>query len=382
MLTCGYFDRVECRSCTWLGRAYDDQLAAKDGATRALVAGPATEWLAPAASRPDGFRNKAKMVVAGTTDRPTLGILDPRGGGVDLRECGLHTPGLRSALPVLAAFVSRAGLTPYDVGSDLPVTRRGELKHVLATESPDGELMVRWVLRSTEPLTRIQKHLPWLAERLPLRVLTVNVQPDHRAVLEGEREIVLTDEASLPMRLPTGVTLHLRPRSFFQTNTEIATALYATARGWLDEIAPRSVWDLYCGVGGFALHAAAPGRDVLGIEISADAVASAERSRDEAGLGGVRFEVGDATEVSAREREAVPEVVVVNPPRRGLGAELSGWLEASGAPWVLYSSCNPQTLAADLAVMGSYDVVRGRVLDMFPQTRHLEALVLLRRTRL
>ncbi len=381
VLSCGYFDRVECRSCTWLGQGYDDQLAAKDAATRALVAGPATAWLPPVASRPEGFRNKAKMVVAGTMDEPTLGILHPRGGGVDLRDCGLHTPGLAAALPVLADFVTLAGLTPYDVGSDLPVPQRGELKHVLVTESPDGELMVRWVLRSTGPLARVRKHLPWLAERLPLRVMTVNVQPEHRAVLEGEREIVLTDDDSLPMRLSTGVTLHLRPRSFFQTNTEVATALYATAREWLDELAPRSVWDLYCGVGGFALHAAGPGRDVLGIEISADAVASAERSRDEASLERVRFEAGDATEVAAREREPVPDVVVVNPPRRGLGAGLAGWLESSRAPYVVYSSCNPQTLAADLAVMGSYEVVKGRVLDMFPQTGHLEVLVLLRSRR-
>lgn len=384
VLDCAHFTAGECRSCTWLGRGYDDQLATKDQAVRSLLgAAQVAEglvWESPVASRPDGFRNKAKMVVAGTADAPTLGILDPTGKGVDLRDCALHTPGIVAALPHLAAFVTRAGLAPYDVTSDLPVTQRGELKHLLVTESPDGELMVRFVVRSTSAEARIRKHLPWLHDQLPvLRVATLNVQPDHRAVLEGEREIVLTDADTLPMRL-NEVTLHLRPRSFFQTNTDVAAALYREAQGWVAALAPARVVDLYCGVGGFALHLAAPGRAVTGIEISGDAITSAERSRDEAGLpGDLRFEVGDATAPEHAALLGAADLVVVNPPRRGLGTDLARRLEESGARHVLYSSCNPETLARDLADLTSYTVVKGRLLDMFPQTPHAEALVLLER---
>lgn len=382
VLDCAHFAAGECRSCTWLGRRYDDQLAAKLAATRELVDAPGLVWEPPVASRPEGFRNKAKMVVAGTAAAPTLGILDPRGRGVDLRDCALHTPGIVAALPVLAELVTRAGLTPYDVGSDLPVSQRGELKHLLVTESPDGELMVRLVLRSTAVEARVRKHLPWLQERLSsLRVLTINVQPDHRAVLEGERELVLTAADTLPMRLAgdgAGITLHLRPRSFFQTNTEVAAALYREAVAWTADLAPERVLDLYCGVGGFALHLAAPGRRVTGIEISADAIASAERSRDEAGLpGDIRFAVGDATAPGHGSLLAEADVVVVNPPRRGLGRDLARRIEHSGVPHVLYSSCNPETLARDLADLASYTPVRGRLLDMFPQTPHAEVLLLL-----
>lgn len=384
VLDCAHFTAGECRSCTWLGRAYDDQLAAKQEAVRTLLGAAHVAdgrgWAPPVASRPDGFRNKAKMVVAGTADAPTLGILDPTGVGVDLRDCALHTPGIIAALPELAAFVSRAGLTPYDVAADLPAAQRGELKHLLVTESPDGELMVRFVLRSTSTESRIRKHLPWLQGQLPqLRVATLNIQAEHRAVLEGDREIVLTEVDTLPMRL-NGVTLHLRPRSFFQTNTDVAAALYRQAQDWVADLAPARVVDLYCGVGGFALHLAAPGRQVTGIEISADAIASAERSRDEAGLpGDLSFEVGDATAPQHAALLADADLVVVNPPRRGLGTELAHRLEESGARHVLYSSCNPETLARDLADLASYDMVRGRLLDMFPQTPHAEVLVLLSR---
>lgn len=381
MLDCHHYTAGRCRSCTWLEREYDAQLAAKDAAVRQRVGGPALSWDPPVASRPDGFRNKAKMVVAGEVDAPTLGILDPAGAGVDLRDCALHTPGIVAALPVLADFVGRAGLTPYDVAVDAPVSQRGELKHLLVTESPAGELMARLVVRSTATEARVRKHLPSLLEQLPtLRVVTLNVQPEHRAVLEGDREIVLTEHDTLPMAV-NGITLHLRPRSFFQTNTEVAAALYRRAQEWGADLDPATVADLYCGVGGFALHLAAPGRTVTGVEISADAIASAERSRDEAGLPGeVRFVVGDATAAEHAGLLEAADLVVVNPPRRGLGAELSRRLERSGARHVLYSSCNPETLARDLADLASYTPVRGQVLDMFPNTPHAEVLVLLQRS--
>lgn len=380
VLECAHYDRFECRSCTWLERPYDAQLAAKDDTTRSLIGAAlgdrrAPSWLPPVPSAPAGFRTKAKMVVGGTAAQPTLGLWDPERGSVDLRDCALHSAGIVAALPVLAAFVTRAALAPYDVP-----TRSGELKHVLVTESPDGQLMVRWVLRSTEAATRIRKHLPWLLEALPsLRVVTLNIQPVHAALLEGERELVLTEQASLPMRV-NDLTLHLGPRSFFQTNTAVAAALYRTAQDWVAEIAPATVHDLYCGVGGFALHLAAPGRRVTGIEISPDAVAAAERGREDAGLSpdAVRFVAADATSYLLDEPA---DLVVVNPPRRGLGTELAGRLEESGGRWILYSSCNPQTLARDLEVMRSYTPLRAQVLDMFPQTAHLEVLVLLQRSR-
>ena len=376
-MLCSHFDAGRCRSCTWLDRAYAEQLAEKQRLVEELLAGhPGTSWRPPVASAQLGVRNKAKMVVSGTADAPTLGILNPLGAGVDLRDCPLHSPGLQAALPELAAFVTLAALAPYDLA-----TRRGELKHLLVTESPDRELMVRFVLRSQEPVARIRKHLPALRERLPsVAVVSVNLQPEHKAVLEGEREIVLTDRESLRMRVggADGLTLHLRPQSFFQTNTAMAAELYRLARAWAEEVAPRTVWDLYCGVGGFALSLAGPGREVTGIEISQEAVASAEQTRDEAGLSGVRFEVGDAT-AYAEGRAAPPDLVVVNPPRRGLGPQLSGWLDASGVRHVLYSSCNAQTLARDLEAMPSLRPVRGQLLDMFPNTAHYEVLVLLER---
>ena len=354
------------------------QLAAKLERARAAV-GRAGEvvWLDAFAGREDAFRNKAKMVVGGTTAAPTLGILDPQRRGIDLSACGITSSGLRAAMPAIKSFIREAALVPYDVAA-----RRGELKHVLLTEAPDGGLMARFVLRSTEALPRIRKHLPALRAALPaLRVATANILPGHVALLEGDEEHVLTENDALAMEFGA-LDLTLPPRSFFQTNTEVAAALYRQAAEWTDRFltghdepnGPARIWDLYCGVGGFALHLAAPGREVVGVETSAEAVAAANRT----GVPGATFIAADATRW-AREQGAVPDLVVVNPPRRGLGPELSGWLEASGVPALIYSSCNPDTLAADLERMPSLAPVEARLFDMFPQTEHMEVMVLLAR---
>jgi 23S rRNA (uracil747-C5)-methyltransferase len=399
-MQCPHFDAGECRSCPLMGVPYPRQLAEKQAGVRALldpVAGTTAPdgtdlWLDPVASAESGFRNKAKMVVTGTAAHPRLGILDPRqhpkhhdGRGVDLRDCGLYEPVLGAAFPHLADVITAAGLTPYDVGS-----RSGELKHVIITLSPEGGLMIRFVLRSTDQLPALRRAVPQLLTALPhAEVVTANILPQHQALLEGEEEIHLAGDQTLTMRL-NGIPLHLRPQGFFQTNTAVAARLYAEASAWLDTTDAGSVWDLYCGVGGFGfqlagvrhdggpLPAGTP-RQVWGLETSADAVAAARVTAGELGVQDrVRFAVGDATEPAHRP-DGLPDALVVNPPRRGIGEDLADWLEDSGVPHVLYSSCNATTLARDLARMPGYAPVRARLLDMFPQTGHYEVLMQLRR---
>ncbi len=390
-MQCHHYDAGRCRSCALMGVPYGVQLTDKDAAVRARLdaAVPAEAWLPPQASAESGFRNKAKLVVTGTAAAPRLGILDPRqhprhhdGAGVDLRDCGLYEAGMEGVFEACAAAVTAAGLEPYDVAA-----RTGELKNVIVTLSPSREAMVRFVLRSADRLDALRAAVPGLLDDLaargtPAAVVSANLLPEHVALPEGDEEIVLAGGPTLTMRV-NGVGLRLRPQGFFQTNTAVTEGLYATAAEWVAEGGvPASAWDLYCGVGGFAFHLARAGvRDVWGMESSAEAVAAARETAAELGLADrVRFSAGDATSaLSFEKRRSRPDAVVVNPPRRGIGAELADALEDSGAPTVLYSSCNPTTLAQDLARMPSYRVARVQVFDMFPQTRHAEVLTLLTR---
>lgn len=371
-MQCDYFDAGVCRSCTWMGVPYAAQLRRLEAQIHSALAQVVSSeaWLPVVANDESGFRNKAKLVVGGRRGEPTLGILDQGGAGVDLRHCGLYETGLAQVLPQLADFVAAAGFTPYDVS-----TRSGELKHVIITHSPEGRLLSRFVFRSEGQIGRLRERLHELPDGV--LVVTANLQPVHKAILEGPEEIVLSEAQQLPM-LINDVVLQLGPKSFFQTSTPMAARLYATARAWADELEPRRVLDLYCGVGGFAHHLAAPGRVVRGVEISAEAIECARLgSRLGAALGDrseVDFEAADAS----RLPDVDADLVVVNPPRRGIG-DLAGALDSSGADAIIYSSCNPETLATDLSGMSAYSVVKAQVFDMFPQTDHAEVLALLRR---
>lgn len=370
-MDCAYFAAGRCRSCNRIATPYQAQLAAKQAHAQGLLsAWPAIQWLPAVASSEAGFRNKAKMVVSGSSEAPLLGILDEAGQGVDLAACPLYPPALQASFEPLRQFIQLARIPPYDLSS-----RRGELKYLLLTlDEASGALMVRLVLRSREPEARIRKHLPALLAALPqARVVSLNIQPEHKAVLEGEQELVLSGDDSLTMTV-AGLPLHLKPRSFFQVNSAVAGALYSQAAVWVAEAQPREAWDLFCGVGGFALAAARLGVSVTGIEVSSEAIASASRSAAELGLAHARFRALDATDFALAEQR-VPELVIVNPPRRGIGAPLARFLDQSQCRTLIYSSCNAESLVRDLAAMPGFTPVAAQLLDMFPHTDHYELLL-------
>ena len=378
-MQCAYFERGTCRSCGWLSLPYADQLQRKQVSAQSVLSEWAAFWLPAVSSSEFAFRNKAKMVVSGTADSPRLGILDAHGAGVDLSDCPLYPATLSRAFPAIKSMIRRLALPPYDIK-----TRQGELKYLLITVSDETDLlMVRLVLRSTRWIDRLRADMPNLLADLPqLAVLSVNLQPVHQAILEGAEEVILSDRQTLTQVL-NGLPFHLRPKSFFQTNTRVAERLYATVQAWVAEIAPTDMWDLFCGVGGFALHCAhvIPGR-VTGIEISAEAIASAQQSAAELGLGNVTFHALAADEFieEAARLLNTPSLVVVNPPRRGLGPAVCAFLDQSAVQTVIYSSCNPESLAQDLKRMPGFEPVRAQVFDLFPHTTHCEVLALLKRT--
>ncbi|MBS6032654.1 MAG: 23S rRNA (uracil(747)-C(5))-methyltransferase RlmC [Pantoea sp.] len=371
---CALYDANRCRSCQWLEKPYTQQLTDKQSWLEQLLADrPVAQWLPPITSPQQAFRNKAKMVVSGSVERPVFGMVQRNGEAVDLCDCPLYPASFQPVFAALRPFIARAGLTPYNVAR-----KRGELKYLLLTGSSQGGMMLRFVLRSTTKLAQLRAALPELQQQLPqLTVISANIQPVHMAILEGEQEIVLTPAQSLAENF-NGVPLWIRPQSFFQTNPQVASTLYAIARQWVQQLSVTSMWDLFCGVGGFGLHCATPEMTLTGIEISAEAIKCAQRSAQMMGLEKVQFAALDSTEF-ATGRDAVPQLVLVNPPRRGIGAELCDFLSQMAPDYLLYSSCNPQTLAEDVARLNDYQISKVQLFDMFPHTAHFEVLALLTR---
>ncbi|EOL9000583.1 23S rRNA (uracil(747)-C(5))-methyltransferase RlmC [Cronobacter sakazakii] len=370
---CALYDAGRCRSCQWIEQPLDTQLAAKMTDLQTLLAGlPVGEWGAPVSGPELAFRNKAKMVVSGSVEKPLLGMLHRDGTPVDLTECPLYPASFYAVFAALKPFIARAGLTPYNVAR-----KRGELKYLLLTQSTlDGGLMLRFVLRSKEKLEQLRAALPGLLAELPqLKVVTANIQPVHMAIMEGDEEIWLTQQQALAESF-NGVPLWIRPQSFFQTNPTVASALYATARDWVRALPVNHMWDLFCGVGGFGLHCATPEMTLTGIEIAPEAIASARASAQALGLRNVHFQALDSTDF-ATGQQAVPDLVLVNPPRRGIGKALCEYLSHMAPRYIIYSSCNAQTMAKDIRELPGYRIARVQLFDMFPHTAHYEVLTLL-----
>ncbi|MDY5584178.1 MAG: methyltransferase domain-containing protein [Arcanobacterium sp.] len=383
LLNCGYYRRGECNSCTEIELRYPQQLAQKLEIAQKLI--PAQEWLESAASVISGFRNKVKLVVTGTFEEPNLGII-----GQDLRNCPLPSSGIREVLPIFADFITRCQLRPYNFQRN-----SGDLKYLIITESPHGKLMLRFVVRRRGVQGIIRKYLPDLLNQLPeLAVVSLNIQPERKAIIEGPEEIILTSGAELEIPLANlGFSLQLRPQSFFQTNTAQAEILYSQAAEWLKGAS--SAWDLYCGVGGFAFALAHAGiNEVVGVETSAEAVASAQinaqhlqklgllltsNDLDYALTPNLEFICADARKWAQEQlnQRNIPEALVVNPPRRGIGKELASWLNDSRITKIVYSSCNIDSMARDLELMPNYFVSQARVVDMFAHSAHFECIALL-----
>ena len=369
---CALYDAGRCRSCQWLERPVPQQLADKMADLRTLLAAiPVAAWGEPVSGPEAAFRNKAKMVVSGSVERPLLGMLHRDGTPVDLTDCPLYPAEFAPVFAALKPFIARAGLTPYNVAR-----KRGELKYLLLTASQQGEMMLRFVLRSEAKVAQLRAALPWLQAQLPqLSVITANIQPVHMAIMEGEQEIFFTEQQALE-EVFNGVPLWIRPQSFFQTNPAVASRLYATARDWVRALPVQHMWDLFCGVGGFGLHCATPTMRLTGIEIAPEAIACARQSAAQLGLSNLHFQALDSTQFATHEAD-IPQLVLVNPPRRGIGAELCDYLSRMAPPYIIYSSCNARTMATDIALLSGYRVERVQLFDMFPHTAHYEVLTLL-----
>ncbi|MCF1440120.1 MAG: 23S rRNA (uracil(747)-C(5))-methyltransferase RlmC, partial [Shewanella sp.] len=369
------YSQGKCRSCDWLKQPLEQQLASKSLQLESLLSGLGVQAFLPPVSGPEaGFRNKAKMVVLGAAHAPVLGIIGPDGEPVSLCDCPLYPDDMQQLLHRLETFVQQAGVPPYRI-----VKAKGELKFILLTRAQhSGEYLLRFVLRSHSAIDRIERTLPALLADWPqIKVVSVNIQPVHMARLEGEEEIFLTEATRLE-EVFNGVPLFIRPKSFFQTNPVVASGLYRTARDWVRELKPSKMWDLFCGVGGFGLHCASNVVDVIGIEIEAEAIACAKLSAETLGLDNLSFSALDSTGFAKGQDAAdVPEVIIVNPPRRGIGEALCQSLSAFAPSAIVYSSCNPLTLAKDLKQIEGYSIKRVQLFDMFPHTEHAEVLVLL-----
>nr|WP_294827764.1 23S rRNA (uracil(747)-C(5))-methyltransferase RlmC [uncultured Gilliamella sp.] len=380
IMQCRYYQQKKCLSCNWINYPYATQLQEKQSnLLEKITEFNPKEVKPPVASSEMAFRNKAKMAVLGTVEKPILGMVNGN-EAIDLCDCPLYTPSMQNILKMVRTYIRKQGLVPYNINK-----RKGELKFVIITESTIDNIsgfMIRFVVRSHKYLEKIRSSLQQLQNNIDnLQVVSVNIQPNHSAILEGEEEIVLTQNSYLIFTL-NHIPLYIKAKSFFQTNTNIAKNLYQTASDWVNNLKISFIWDLFCGVGGFGLHLVNSSNnkniELTGIEISPDAIECASRSAHEMGFTHLTFKSLDATQYSIAQQN-IPDLVLLNPPRKGGGEKLMQFLAQVKPHYILYSSCNLSSLVDDLNLLPDYQLINVQLFDMFPHTSHMEVLVLLER---
>lgn len=375
---CGYFDEGKCQSCSLISTEYTEQLKLKENSLKKHLE-KFSDWklLPSQASKPTQFRNKAKLVVTGTLESPIIGL----GGSEDLDQgreilnCSLHHPFINRVLNFMPEYIGFTRLTPYQIKE-----KKGELKGLIIYYSEDSkESYLRFILRSKESLDRIKKHLPELVDKFPeITSISANIQPVPHAILEGDEEVFLSEKNFINHQIKN-FSLRLGPQGFVQTNHKVAQALYETAANWTEELHIEKFSELFCGQGAFSFFMAPKVKSSIGFEINPEAVKEANRTARSLGYDHLKFVSADAADVGEELRKFGPDLVLVNPPRRGLAGAVDIFKKET-FKHIIYSSCSVESLAKDLLELApSYKVIQAQIFDMFPHTHHFETLVLLER---
>ncbi|MFZ5973981.1 MAG: 23S rRNA (uracil(1939)-C(5))-methyltransferase RlmD [Bacillota bacterium] len=379
---CDVFGR--CGGCTLMHLSYDRQLVYKQNRIKqALIRiGKLDEIeVLPTLGmeHPWRYRNKAAFC-AGQGDRGSaaLGLYAARSHRVvPVGDCMIEQESCAQGLGAVLAWMREYGVSYYD-----ETTRKGLLRHVIVRTSSLGEVMVILCtngakLPGQEPLVR---RLRDAVQGLRSIAQCVNARKTN-VIMDGPVRIIWGADAIREQIL--GLTLALSPRAFFQVNPSQAAKLYAHAISLACIKESDLVLDAYCGIGAIGLLAAKQGARVVGVEIVEEAVRDARINAELNRLKNIRFICAKAEEEipGMLERGEQPDVVILDPPRKGCDAALLQAIADADIGRIVYISCNPATFARDLAILADRGYTPGPVqpVDMFPHTAHVECAIGLRR---
>jgi 23S rRNA (uracil1939-C5)-methyltransferase len=213
-----------------------------------------------------------------------------------------------------------------------------------------------------------------LRERFPAVVSVVNnITAKRSGVAIGQREILLAGKPALKDRIGS-FAFEISANSFFQTNTHGAQQLYQTVQRYSALKGDETVLDLYCGTGTIAIWLARQAREVIGLEMVESAVADAQKNCLANGVSNCRFILGDIKKTLATI-DAKPDLLVIDPPRAGMHKRVLKQVLDMAPRKIVYVSCNPTTMARDLAELKRlYAVAEVQPVDMFPHTFHIESV--------
>lgn len=354
---CPVFKR--CGGCQLLHMDYGEQLSLKTRIVEDCMrkfSGLSDFEVAPCtgAENPWNYRNKAQYPVKD-------------------KEVGFYAPRSHDLIPIRKCFMQNEADERYiEIIKSYPHSK--DIRH-LYTRTGDGEQMVVLVTSC-----RKLKDEEWLVQRFKdegVTTLVQNINTKNTNVILGEKNRVLYGEGKIEGRIGD-LKFSVSPHSFFQINTKQTEKLYQKGKELLELKGTERLMDLYCGIGSIGLFMADKVKSVIGVECVPQAIENAKENAKKNKIENAEFMVGLSEDVFSElmKKGEMPDIVVVDPPRKGCDEKLLTTLLEYTPEKILYISCNPSTLARDLKILSQkYSVGTVYPYDLFPHTKHTECVV-------
>ena len=375
----------ECGGCQLQHLSYEAQLHAK----RAQVVDalihigklpqiPVMETLR--AEKPWNYRNKMQFPIGRNSGKIVIGCFAQGSHTIiNTKNCHIQRAENNDLANAAREIAEQLHIPVYNED-----THKGVLRHIVGRVGHSNDLMAV-IVTATKQLPRAKEFVRMMRERLP------NLVSVHQNIQTYRNNVIMGRDTQLLWGRPTIIdslgrlNFHISPRSFFQVNTRQAERLYEQALAYADLHGTETVIDAYCGTGTITLFLAQKARKVYGIEIVQPAILDARKNARDNNVKNAEFIVGDATAVmpGLYKQGIRPDVVVVDPPRSGCTETVLRTFANMKPQRIVYVSCNPATLARDLAILKELGYLAQEVqpVDLFPQTSHVENVCLLRKQK-
>lgn len=320
------------------------------------------------------YRNKAQVPVGERDGRIITGFYQKRSHEiVEMDSCIITGDTNDDAVQAVKEIVNKYNISAYDEQK-----HKGILRHIIARYGKTtGDLMIVLVTNGKD-LPQRKKIIDDIREALPeIKSIVQNVNSKRTNVIFGDETRVLWG-AEYIYDYIGDIKFAISARSFYQINPDQTKVLYDQALKYAELNGDETVIDAYCGIGTISLFLAQKAKKVYGVEIVPEAIEDARRNAELNNITNAEFAVGKSEEVIPewKKQGITPDVIVVDPPRKGCDEELLKTIIEMKPERVVYVSCNPATLARDLRVLedGGFQTVEVQPVDMFPQTTHCEAV--------
>ena len=372
---CPYFPK--CGGCQLRHMNYEEELVAKKqhvaDVLHRIGGFESVDFVIIGANHTNSYRNKAIFSIGGTAEAPQIGFYRARSHQiVDANFCLLQHPAAARVRQVVLAWITAHAIEPYN-----ELTRHGLLRHLLVRTNQSGEVLV-CLLANGRRLPHGDSLCAALREAIPqLRGVVFGQNTRQDNVILGERFQTLWGDDALTETL-CGLTYRIGIDAFFQINHAQTERLYQIAADYAALTGSETLLDLYCGIGSIGLTMAKNAARLIGVELVETAVENATENAAANGITNAEFFCGDAGEIAENlaASGSRPDVIVFDPPRKGLSLETLEAAVSMQPHRMVYVSCDPATFARDarLLTQRDYALTHLTAVDLFPRTKHIECV--------